>query len=117
MKQSWDLKIYTVSELNVKEHWAAASKRHKWQHFLIRGWWREFKPEYQLPLSITLIRLSPRKLDYDNLVAAFKWVKDSIADQIFPGQAAGRADDSTEIEWQYGQETSKSYGIRIEFTW
>lgn len=116
MKKSWVLNIRTVSEANCSEHWTVKNKRHQWQKFLIKQWWKEQKPEYSLPLTITLTRMAPRKLDKeDNLPMAFKWIKDSIADQIFPGKAAGRADDSDKLIWQFDQVSAKSYAIKIEF--
>lgn len=116
MIQKWELPIKTVSEANISEHWTKSSKRHNSQAFSIRYWFKNASPKFNLPLAITLTRLSPRKLDSDNLVIAFKWIKDAIADQIFPGLAAGRADDSPELTWHYKQENAKSYGIRIEFS-
>lgn len=66
-----------------------------------------------LPCHIRLIRLSPRRLDSDNLVMAFKAIRDCIAAILIPGKAAGRADDSPLISWSYGQE-SGPLAIRIE---
>jgi hypothetical protein len=65
---------------------------------------------------ITFTRLAPRTLDYDNLVAAFKGARDTVADILIPGLAPGRADDSDQIEFEYGQEKHPAYGLRIDVT-
>lgn len=54
----------------------------------------------------TLVRYSPRKLDDDNLIAAFKWIRDAIADLIKPGFKPGRADANDDIVFKYSQEKS-----------
>ena len=68
-----------------------------------------------LPCTITLTRIAPRSLDYDNLLNAFKNIRDVIADYIIPGQAPGRSDSDSRINWLYSQEKGqpKTYNIRI----
>lgn len=111
-----ELDIKTVSEANQREHWAIKRARHFKQrkafyfqtHLLMR--------KATLPCHIRLTRLAPRQLDSDNLVSAFKAIRDTIADMIRPGLAPGQADNTTEITWDYKQEKSppKSYKIRVE---
>jgi len=81
-----------------------------------------------LPCTIKLVRLGGRFLDKeDNLPMAFKWIRDEIAECVFPEKNVqyvdkkgklrslkGRADDSPLIKWEYDQEKSKRMGIRIE---
>ena len=63
-----------------------------------------------LPATITLTRIGKRKLDDDNLAAAFKYVRDQIA-------AAYGVDDGSELyAWRYQQRTGKVYGVEIEVT-
>lgn len=109
------LPIKIVSELNLREHWTKKHARHKklhkriWLAFLpYRGW-------IELPCCITLMRVSPRSLDEDNLMGAFKTIRDYIADQIIPGLAMGRADGDPRITWIYMQEKSapKTYACKI----
>ncbi len=66
-------------------------------------------------LFIFLTRIAPRALDFDNLVYAFKHIRDVIADTLLPGLAAGRADDDKRLQWQYCQEKGrpKEYAFRI----
>jgi hypothetical protein len=61
-----------------------------------------------LPAVVTITRLGPRKLDGDNLQAAAKYVRDSIA-------AAYGVDDGSDLyDWQYKQRTSKNYAAVVE---
>lgn len=89
------------SEANISDHWTKKHKRKKRLQLLLLSYWPAVKIE--LPCVVTLTRVAPRSLDYDNLVYAFKNTKDFIADKIVPGRAAGRADDDDRISWEYGQ--------------
>lgn len=62
------------------------------------------------PVTITLTRLGPRVMDHMNVVAAMKYVVDSLADRF------GVDDGSPLFHWQYAQEKSPAYGVRIEIT-
>lgn len=70
--------------------------------------------QVKLPCKIGLTRLSTRKLDDDNLVGAFKWIRDEIADCLIPGQAKGRADGDQRLSWEYRQQKSPLPRIRVE---
>jgi hypothetical protein len=97
--------IETVSEANKHEHWTVSAKRHKQQKTLSKVYFNKLSAFKDKMIVVKLIRVSPRKLDKDeNLPMAFKWVKDAIADLIYPGQQAGRADDTDLIKWEYAQE-------------
>ena len=69
----------------------------------------------ELPCHITLTRISPRSMDYDNCVYAFKYIRDFICDHLKPGLAAGRADADKRFSIDYTQETAgkNEYGIKI----
>jgi hypothetical protein len=95
----WTLNLKTVSESNCSEHWTKKSKRHKQQQFFIRTSFNKEVKNLQLPCKITLTRLANRKLDDDNLVSAFKWIRDQLADCIVPGKAKGHADSDPRIKW------------------
>lgn len=71
--------------------------------------------EVTLPCEITFTRISPRKLDSDNLCFAFKKVRDFCADHLRPGLAYGRADSDTYFKFKYSQEAAGKgeYGIKI----
>ena len=67
-----------------------------------------------LPCHIKLTRLSSRSLDDDNLLFAFKSIRDYIADKLIPGLQIGRADGDKRITWEYAQETEKKQAVKIE---
>lgn len=124
----WSLPIKTISEANRSEHWKKSSKRHKQQQFFIRSMFLREAREIPMPCIVKMVRLSSRFLDEDdNLRMAFKWIKDEIADCMFPDkiktyidkngitrQLKGRNDDTPLIKWQYAQEKCSISLIRIE---
>lgn len=55
-----------------------------------------------------------RRMDYDNMVYAFKHVRDTIADLLVPGKARGQADSDERIGWFYDQRGAKDYKVSIE---
>lgn len=120
-----NLPIDTVSEMNCSQHWRVKSKRHKSQQFFVRLAMNKHK--VNLPCTVTMIRLSPRDLDDDNLSSAFKWIRDELSECLIPNsrktyingrgktqEIKGRADSDKRIKWLYGQEKAKIKGIRIE---
>lgn len=116
--RSWTIDpFHTQSEANTHEHWTKSSKRHKTQKILIKKHLSAISLYKNENIVIYIWRISSRKLDKeDNLPMSMKWVKDAIADLIYPGQQAGRADDTNMIEWKYGQEKGKvkQKAIRVE---
>ena len=70
--------------------------------------------EVGLPCTITITRLSPGHMDYDNLVVSQKWILDAVCDLLIPGLAAGRADGDPRISIEYAQERNKYYAVRID---
>lgn len=58
-----------------------------------------------------IVRLAKGNLDDDNLQAAAKYVRDTVA--LFLGQDDGPAGP---IRWEYGQEQSAKSGVRIELS-
>jgi hypothetical protein len=97
----------------LREHWAKRSKRHKAQRNWIEYFWQVDNPKIEVPCKIKLVRISPRKLDYDNLVGgALKFTRDVIADLILPGKAKGRADGDDRLFWEYGQ-TKGSMALEV----
>lgn len=94
------LPIATVSVSNMREHWAkkaARAKLHRQQANLMAMRIKTL----ELPATITLIRVGPRKLDDDNLRGALKAVRDGLADRI------GIDDGDPRITWEYGQEKGR----------
>lgn len=111
----WTIPIHTVSEANNSDHWTKKKKRHDMQRRWIWVYFQKEKPIIQLPCKIKLTRLGKKLLDDDNLPVSMKYIRDAIADQIFPGKAAGQADNDRRIMWEYAQEKHKTCALKITF--
>jgi len=113
------LPIPLPSESNLREHWTKKHKRHKDKKdavfLMFSGSTRDYIKGLGLPILVKLIRRSQRKLDSDNLISAFKSIRDAIADVLNPGYAPGRADNIDGLYWDYDQEISKEASVEIEF--
>lgn len=105
------LNLATVSELNSRDHWRKRSARAKLQRqqtkLTILSEQFAKKANLEMPLRVTLTRLSPRYLDSDNLQGAFKHVRDGVAD------AVGVDDRDPRYDWQYRQLKAERKGVRI----
>ena len=115
MQKSIFIPIKTVSEANLKEHWRVSHKRHSQQKNVIHF---ELIVRYiprQLPVVVTLTRVSPRALDDDNLLYALKYIRDAVAEHFVPGLPPGRADNDPRITWKYAQDKQKDAGVRLDF--
>lgn len=97
---------------NVYEHWSKRYARNQ----KIRSYLMAAVANIKLPIPcrVFLTRHGMRKFDYDNLVAAFKGVRDQVASLIIPGLKPGRADGDDRISWYYDQITDKKKGVSIE---
>ena len=102
---------------NISEHWRAGVRRKNILRNLVNSYSRAeiLIREWNFPVKVTLIRVSPRHLDSDNLQAAFKTIRDTVASIFFPDKAAGRADDLPCFKWCYDQtkKGAKQYGFYI----
>lgn len=110
---SWIFDFYLKSEANISRFWLKKSKIVKNQKLLIRYKFFNDSPKITLPCLVKLTRYSPRELDYDNLVYAFKFMRDEVAENIIPGLAKGRADGDKRITWEYLQEKGP-YAVKVE---
>jgi hypothetical protein len=109
--------LRTVSESNCSDFRFKKSKRHREQKNKVKIHLLQAKPVITLPCHVVLTRISPRKLDdHDNLRVSFKWIVDAVAEYLIPGKAAGRADDSKKITWDYKQERgiAHEHAVSIE---
>ena len=88
--------LETVSLSNQREHWAKRSRRAK-DHRRAAYMWTQRIARVDLPLTVTLTRIAPRKLDDDNLRGALKSVRDGVADRL------GIDDNDLRVSWMYGQ--------------
>jgi len=112
-----EIPLKTVSEFNSSEHWRLKAKRHRMQKFFVREALKPYLSKITLPCVIKCIRIGSRFLDeHDNLRGAFKFIIDQAADCLIPGKQSGQADNDIRIKWEYGQEKSKKYGVRIEIS-
>ncbi len=90
--------IRTVSEANMRQHWAAKNRRKKSQQSDFSILWRQYKPKVTLPAVVTFTRHSHKTLDSDNCAGAFKHIRDQLAREI------GIDDGSDQVQWRYEQE-------------
>jgi len=102
------LPLRTHSTLNVREHWRKRARRAQEERAVVRmrlagvrGW------PPPLPVTVTLTRVGPRKLDGDNVQGALKAARDGVAD------ALGVDDGSEEVLWFYEQERGV-YEVRVK---
>ena len=117
----FDIGVRLVSVANLREHWATRAgrnKRHRaaahrataYELASLRSWAR--MPDTSRPMTITITRIAPRKLDSDNLASSAKAVRDGIA------EALGIDDGSELVTWLYAQTKRfpHEYGcqVRIE---
>lgn len=113
----YEIPIKTVSEANSSEHWTQKAKRHALQKKIVRMVLFRDIQKVILPCHIKIVRLSPRSLDYDNLVSSQKYVLDSICDMLIPGLAPGRADSDKRISTEYDQKKTSTMGVEIQITY
>lgn len=104
------------SEANLSDHWTKKMKRKKKLQGLLLAYLPDLK-QIKLPCEIILTRISPRSLDYDNLVYAFKPCLDKVCSLLIPGLAPGRADGDPRIKniiYKQEKGNKKEYAIKIE---
>lgn len=123
------LPIHTVSEANgllskerfykngkpKPEHWTEKSARHKSQKHTVYAFLSPLKSKLSLPCTVKMVRVAPNELDADdNLRISLKWIKDAIAEILTQDFVPGRADSDKRIKWEYDQEKSKTYGVKLQ---
>lgn len=102
------------------EHWTKTKKRHDNQKLLVRASMKHYLfEEIPRPCIVTMTRISPRQMDDDNLIQAFKWIKDELASIIidqFKQFRPGTCDNNNKISWEYKQKKGKvrQYAFKIE---
>jgi hypothetical protein len=106
------LPIRTESELNRRDHWAAAAARKKAQRNEVEVEWARLCKgvRFQLPAVVVLTRIGAQALDSDNLSSSFKAIRDQIAETL------GVDDGSEMIRFEYRQIVDRryGYGVKIE---
>ena len=97
-----------VSEANCNDHFRVKAKRHKIQKSIIWAYMKRLQIP-PMPVIVTLTRYAPRPYDDDNLIPAFKYIRDAVSEHIL-GEVdnkkyrPGRADSDPRIKWKYSQE-------------
>ena len=108
------LPLVTVSESNRRDHWTVRAKRSRDNRAVARVMFAKarFESTGQIYLGcdavVTLIRISPRELDDDNLRGALKHVRDGVADRL------GIDDRDPRVEWRYAQRKGKQKAVEVE---
>ena len=104
-----------VKSANDKSCWQVKANRNKQHELLIKTAIREVVALPALPVHITFVRIAPRKFDDDNLMIAFKGIRDTIAQLYYPDTRRGMADSKDCFTWEYRQEQGnpKEYSVRI----
>ena len=99
-----------VSMANLRMHWAVKAKTVKSQRQKAFNALCGAGAPPALPVTIVMTRVAPRPLDGDNLQAAFKAVRDGVADWL------GVDDGDQRLDWQYCQRSAgvKVYQVEIE---
>ena len=105
----FSLPMKLTSLANERVHWSIKSKRAKAQRQAARlvcsnALVGNFSLEP--PMTITIVRVGPRKLDSDNLAISAKHVRDGIAD------ALGIDDGNPCLTWEYRQENGP-YAVKV----
>lgn len=109
------LPLRTVSEANCFEAWRNKHKRHKDQKRAVMFAMIPIKEAIRLPCTIRITRLAPKGLDaHDNLRMAVKYILDQTCAEIMNDFRPGRADGSDQLTFEYAQEKSKVYAVKIE---
>lgn len=112
-KYLFELPIKVISEANCCDRWAK-HKRKKIHKGNIDVFCRQDLLKVILPCKVTFTRKAPRFFDDDNLPSAFKWMRDRIAQILFPGTLPGKADNRPTVKWIYQQEKSSTNLVVIE---
>lgn len=104
------LPLRLASEANMRGSWKPGWRRGKAQRATTALVLRASSCPPAPPVTVTLTRIAPRRMDGDNLQRACKAVRDGVADWL------GIDDGSESITWRYGQEKGKprQYGVRVE---
>ncbi len=68
-----------------------------------------FPKGVRFPVVVRLTRVGKKLLDDDNLAAAFKYIRDGVAEAL--GVDDG---DKRKVTWEYADEASASYAVKVE---
>jgi hypothetical protein len=100
--------VRAVSVANMREHWRRRAARAKLHRDTTR-WVLAPHRVPNLPCTITLTRIAPRRLDSDNCTASLKACRDGAADWL------GVDDGDRRLTWVTAQRRGgvKEYGVEV----
>lgn len=109
-----NIPVRTVSLANMREHWAKRYVREKAQRKTVSLALMGHKVP-KIPCRLTFVRISPRRIDIDNLGGSLKVIIDAVCDWITPGLAKGRSDSVKGLEISLEQEKGSTgvFGVRV----
>lgn len=99
---------------NTPMHWTQKHRLIKRQKSMVKAYLAHEEIPEKGPWHIILTRLGPRQLDDDNNVASFKYILDAVCEKLHPGLKPGQADSKDDLFYEFKQEKSRIYAIRIE---
>ena len=106
------------SEANIFKHWGTKHrKKVNLQNTVIIYLKNKYK--FFLPAIITFTRISSRELEEDNLIYAFKYVKDIVAKIVIEGveftsnRPIGSYDGDPRLKFKYAQKQNKNEPNKI----
>ncbi len=108
------LPLRIVSVLNEREHHMVRARRSRLHRTTARMLLRQaHRARPVLPVTVTLTRIAPRKLDGDNNQAGLKACRDGVADWLEVN------DNHPDVTWKYGQRTGKpkEYAAEVVVEW
>lgn len=106
-----EIPLRTVSEANAHAHWRTRWARTRAQRLATGLSLARTGVRASAPANVVLTRMAPSTgLDSDNLVSAFKAVRDAVAEWL------GVDDRDTRVTWQYRQERTPRgvWAVRIQ---
>lgn len=106
--------VAVVSEANRRDHWAVNRKRARLQQeatlLALAGLGKDARDTLRgaKRVRVRFVRIGGKKLDSDNLVGAFKAIRDALAKWL-------RIDDGSDrLDWDWPVQESGQRGFRIE---
>lgn len=99
-------KLFSIA--NKYEHWSNRARRVKKEQIIVNLYLQDIPP---LPVKVILTRVASRRWDSDNLMIAFKNIRDAVAQVYFPKAPVGIMDETHFFNWEYGQRK----GIKDEY--
>lgn len=98
-------------------HWAIQARKRAKEKLAVGLYLSQHKPP-RLPVIVTLIRISPGRMDSDGLRAALKSTRDKVAVWLgLPLNTRGHAEDNNrQVHWVYmqGRGVKGEHAVRIE---